>query len=103
MPYITQRDRDRIKKDAMNPDPDFLFPPLYNGGELNYLISNLCAQYIRDHGLRYKNISDVIGALEGAKQEFFRKVVNPYENLKEMQNGGVYDSEPSINHLFEEN
>lgn len=99
MPYITQESRDNLVT-------------AQNGGDLNYSISTLCAQYIREHGLRYKNISDVVGALEGAKQEFFRKVVDPYENLKEMQNGGVYsdieeeiedlycESEPSINHLF---
>ena len=99
MPYITQESRDNLVT-------------AQNGGDLNYQISMLCARYIMEHGLRYKNISDVVGALEGAKQEFFRKVVDPYENLKEMQNGGVYnkieeeiedlycDSEPAIHHFF---
>jgi len=77
MPYITQESRDNLVT-------------AQNGGDLNYQISMLCAAYIAEHGLRYHNISDVVGALEGAKQEFFRKVVNPYEEITENENGGVY-------------
>ena len=77
MPYITQESRDNLVT-------------AQNGGDLNYQISMLCATYIAEHGCRYHNISDVVGALEGAKQEFFRKVVNPYEEIKENENGGVY-------------
>jgi len=77
MPYITQESRDNLVT-------------AQNGGDLNYQISMLCATYIAEHGLRYHNISDVVGALEGAKQEFFRMVVNPYEEIKENENGGVY-------------
>ena len=80
MPYITQENRDDLY-DREN--------CAENGGELNYLISQLCAEYIYTHGLRYSNISDVVGALEGAKQEFFRQVVNPYEELKILENGGL--------------
>ena len=89
MPYITQQDRDRI--DALGLHCLVIEPDaIQNGGDLNYAITTLCAEYIRNHGLRYHNISDVVGALEGAKQEFFRKVVNPYEEIKENENGGVY-------------
>ena len=83
MPYITQQDRKILKID------DFQY--LKNGGELNYAITTLCARYIEQNGLRYKNISDVVGALEGAKMEFFRKVVNPYEQIKEDENGAIYE------------
>lgn len=53
-----------------------------------------------------------VDTAEYAESAEARKVVDPYENLKEMQNGGVYnkieeeiedlycESEPSINHLF---
>ena len=83
MPYTTQQDRwilDQIDG-----------PGIENGGELNYAITTLCARYIEQNGLRYKNISDVVGALEGAKMEFFRKVVNPYEQIKEDENGAIYE------------
>lgn len=98
MPYITKEDRNRIAGFA---EEEIYIGQIRNGGDLNYSISILCAQYIREHGISYKNISDVIGALEGAKQEFFRKVVDSYENLKEMQNGGVYsDIEDEIERQY---
>ena len=62
-----------------------------NGGDLNYAITEIISAYMHKHGLRYQNISDVVGALEGAKQEFFRKVVNPYEKIKEQENGTIYE------------
>lgn len=59
-------------------------------GELNYQISMLCQQYIVRHGLKYQNINDVLGALEGAKLEFYRRVAAPYEAIKADYNGDIY-------------
>lgn len=88
MPYITQEERLRLNS------TDFVVRQTpQNGGQLNYLISKLCAEYIDEHGLRYQNISDVVGALEGAKMEFFRQLVNPYEELKLCENGGIPEYE----------
>jgi len=63
---------------------------LDSGAELNYFITEMLDSYIHEKGLKYQNISDIVGALEGAKMEFIRKVVNPYEAKKEKENGGVY-------------
>ena len=84
MPYVTQERRAEL-------DPYFsgVEESPQNGGDLNYLISKLCAEFIFEHGLNYANISDVVGALEGAKQEFYRQVVNPYEDVKILENGGL--------------
>jgi hypothetical protein len=46
--------------------------------------------YLRKHGLSYHNINDILGALEGAKLEFYRRVAVPYENGKIQENGDVY-------------
>ena len=43
-----------------------------------------------EHPLTYQTMNDIIGALEGAKLEFYRRVVVPYENDKIEQNGDVY-------------
>ena len=45
-----------------------------------------CAQ----KGLNYQTCNDVMGALEGAKAEFYRRVVGPYEDQKIEENGDVY-------------
>jgi len=40
--------------------------------------------------LRYQNINDLLGALEGAKLELYRRVAAPYEDEKVESNGDVY-------------
>lgn len=61
-------------------------------GDLNFLITSLCLSYLNSHNepLSYKCINDIIGVLECAKQEFFRRVAMPYENQKRAENGDVY-------------
>jgi hypothetical protein len=85
MPYIKKEDR-------------FNFRPLLNElgevtiktpGELNYLVSMLCQKYIKDNGLRYQKINDVVGALDGAKMEFYRRVAVPYEDEKIKESGDI--------------
>jgi hypothetical protein len=61
-----------------------------SAGELNYAITCLVRGYLRQNGLRYQQINDVVGALEGAKLEFYRRVVVPYEDRKMLANGDVY-------------
>lgn len=51
-------------------------------GELNFLFTKLAVQFIATNGLRYQQMNDVMGAFEGAKMEFYRRVVAPYENQK---------------------
>lgn len=60
-----------------------------NAGELNYVITCAIIQYVRQHN-DYKGMNDVLGALEGAKMEFYRRWVVPYEDYKISQNGDVY-------------
>ena len=81
MPYITQNRREMIKYSIENP------------GELNYAITQLLIQYIehKNRGIpAYTLINDILGALEGAKLEFYRRVAAPYEDQKIKENGDVY-------------
>ena len=59
-------------------------------GELNYAFTREILRYIDVQGLDYSIINDIVGALEGAKAEFQRRVVAPYEDRKIAQNGDVY-------------
>lgn len=59
-------------------------------GELNYAITSVVKAYMLDHGLSYRVINDIIGALEGAKLEFYRRIAAPYEDTKIKENGDVY-------------
>lgn len=82
MPYIKKKDREHI---AAGQVPS-------NAGELNYCITLLLRRYLKVHGLQYRSINDIMGALEGAKAEFYRRVAAPYEDYKIEVNGDVYMS-----------
>lgn len=81
MPYIRQADRDQLDNDAGVAE---------TAGELNYQITRLIIDYFENNGGRYQQINDVLGALEGAKLEFYRRVAAPYEDMKIEENGDVY-------------
>ncbi len=69
-----------------------------NAGELNFAITRLVDDYIARHedGLRYHVINEVVGALECAKLELYRRIAAPYEDAAKNRNGDVYIcAEPS--------
>lgn len=81
MPYIKKEQRFTVNIVTGEP------------GHLNYAITKLCDNYLRFVGKNYRTINDVVGALECAKQEFYRRVVVPYEQKKIEANGDVYSKE----------
>lgn len=81
MPYITQDARNAIDSGDHAPE---------TAGELNYAITTLISDYFHVQGGRYQQVNDIVGALEGAKIEFYRRVAAPYEDTKIIENGDVY-------------
>lgn len=65
-------------------------------GDLNYAITRLIIEHIKRVGICYNTMSDITGVLNDVKSEFERRVVAPYEDLKCIQNGDVYDDAPRI-------
>lgn len=83
MPYIPEEERKplHIRSDK--------YPR--SAGQLNFQITDLCMMYITEHdGLSYHTINEVVGVLECAKMELYRRVAAPYEDKKRKQNGDVY-------------
>lgn len=62
-------------------------------GELNYAVTCLVWRFIQRFGLGYATINAVVGVLECAKLELYRRVAAPYEDDKIVQNGDVYYKE----------
>lgn len=60
-------------------------------GELNFVITTIVNEYMQRKGLKYDTINDILGALEGSKLEFYRRIAVPYENVKLAENGDVYE------------
>lgn len=86
MPYIKQEKRDEFRKvgeTGHNPETK-------TAGELNYELTLKCLKHLRVNGLSYQTINDIVGALEGAKLEFYRRVAAPYEDKKIVENGDCY-------------
>lgn len=86
MPYIKQEDRTKFQealKQLAESAPE-------TPGELNYLFSIIASMYITKKGeTRYQYINDIVGALEGAKLEIYRRVVGPYEDKAIKKNGDL--------------
>ena len=81
MPYEKKEVRERLDAGAKPESP----------GELNYLISRLVDSYLASKGaLRYAHINEVIGVLECAKLELYRRLAAPYEDGKLKERGDVY-------------
>lgn len=85
MPYIKQENRDRV----VSGDTEL---ESLSVGELNYVISSVMDHWLKENGVNYYNLNSVIGVLECAKQEFYRRVATEYENKKKEENGEVYES-----------
>lgn len=82
MPYIKESHRKFL---ADHPKE------ITSSGELNYMITQAVNSYIEQNGpLNYAIINNVIGAMESAKLEFYRRVAAPYEDKKIQENGDVY-------------
>ena len=80
MPYIEDWQREELE-----------FRPATTPGELNYIFTKAINDYIDQcRMLNYNVINNVVGALEGAKLEFYRRVAAPYEDTKIEENGDVY-------------
>ncbi len=59
-------------------------------GELNYLISTLMNEHLASYGTSYQIINELIGVLECAKLELYRRIAAPYEDDKIITNGDVF-------------
>lgn len=86
MPYIPTERRKEIIPGAGPISPEMI-PG--TAGELNYSLTRTLIEYMKYHN-NYQGINDVLGALEGAKLEFYRRWAVPYEDFKINENGDVY-------------
>jgi len=81
MPYINTEQKESVAQNgAQTP------------GQLNYDITRLLIRYWkREFNQTYTTINDILGALEGAKLEFQRRVVQKYEDEAIKRNGDLYE------------
>ena len=80
MPYI-EPSRRALLRPVMSPASD--------AGGLNFQITSIIQEYWRNRE-HYQAINDILGALEGAKLEFYARVARPYEEAAITCNGDLY-------------
>ncbi len=93
MPYIRQDKRDEFDTEL----DAFILKFLETGenestaGRLNYSISRILGAILNDdERISYARINELVGVLECAKIELYRRIAAPYEDDKSRINGDVY-------------
>jgi len=84
MPYIKDEQKYEMS-DAIND----LFMFIESKGDLNYAICELVGRVILSEKISYTNVSEWIDAVHDAECELRRRLLNPYEDKKIVQNGDV--------------
>jgi hypothetical protein len=82
VPYIKETYRVLV-------DPTLRGYPAQSAGELNFQITCLAKRFLGDKP-NYAKFNEVVGVLECAKLELYRRMVAPYEDTKITENGDVY-------------
>lgn len=85
MPYIPTSEKEKIDRGliALN------LAEINNSGALNYAIHQIIAQFISENKESYQTYNDIIGALECAKMELYRRLISEYEEKKILLNKDV--------------
>ncbi len=90
MPYIKKSDRLRIEfcSEDINAITR-LIKTIETEGDLNYVITRLCQEFLDKKGEKYSVYNTIIGALECAKLELYRRKIAIYEEKKIVENGDL--------------
>ena len=81
MPYIEKSRRTALDNKTVCPD---------KGGDINYLVTQLCQTFLELKGESYATYNELIGALECCKLELYRRKIAIYEDKKIKSNGDVW-------------
>jgi hypothetical protein len=84
MPYIKSIDRKKFET-LLSTLREVKFE---SSGELNFVLTKTVHHYL-GASPSYASFNDVLGALEGAKLELYRRRVAPYEDKKILENGDL--------------
>ena len=91
MPYINKNDKKRLAEEAG-------YETFHAIGEVNYLVTTIMHDYIEQKGMSYTTVNELVGVLECAKMELYRRIAVPYEDIKIQENGDVLGLSPENLH-----
>jgi len=85
MPYIKTEEKVKFARSLSEINHE-----MKHVGELNYCITKLAHSFLYMKGFpKYSDYNEIIGVLESAKLEFYRRQVSVYEDEKIKENGDV--------------
>ena len=84
MPYIKPD-----KRTVLAPLVRQLVRNIQTPGELTYVLYALMKSTTEKMNVDYSILSSIMGCMECAKTEFYRRIVAPYEDQKIKENGDV--------------
>jgi len=59
------------------------------GGHLNYILYSIVKRYLDNKGIKYHRINCLLGSIECCKQEIYRRLAVPYEEIKIKTEGDI--------------
>lgn len=86
MPYISSDRRPQIDEAIKHLPVDMTV------GDLNYTVSRILDREVTLKGKSYTVCNNLLGAIYCIGQEFYRRIVVPYEDKKIAENGDAYDN-----------
>lgn len=86
MPYIKESKR----KTYVNLTNEIHRTLIENPADLSYLITQLMAEYMYQAGPGWEHASDILKAVDAAREAFMEDVYRNYEAEKKEINGGVF-------------
>jgi len=92
MPYILDEDREKFDRSI-----ETLTQIINAKGDLNYTICELVGRLILKTKISYTQISEWIDGVHGAERELTRRILDPYEVKKMIENGDV----PSFTNILD--
>lgn len=90
MPYIAGKERADYEVEIKSIVDKLLSQDENNVvGHLNYIIFSILKRYVVARGIRYFRVNNLMGMLECCKNEFYRRIIAPYEDGVIGKNGDV--------------
>jgi hypothetical protein len=88
MPYILQEKRAGFYEAGI----EAVAACIESTGDLNYVISYLAIAMVKALPKKsYGGMSAIRGAISDAAEEFYRRMMSDYEDVKAQENGDLYD------------
>ncbi len=91
MPYLTKEVRTKLDEAIDSLIEQFQEDGVSIPGGINYAICRMADGVVAATGESYSIYNTLLGSLECAKQEIYRRMIAPYEDFKCQQNGEVFD------------